>query len=86
MDISGKGWLHFCQETSSLVDNQTYHTTNMFLPHWSNSYYESDYECNCIVINGNTRSVPLNILSSVFFILCLCHTSLEYIAKKVVVA
>ena len=31
-----------------------------------NSCYESDYECICIMINGKTYSVPLNILSSVF--------------------
>ena len=27
----------------------------------------SDYECICIVIKGKIRSVPLNILSSVFY-------------------
>ena len=37
----------------------------MFLPYLSNSCYESDYECLCIVIIGKIRSVPLNILSSV---------------------
>ena len=29
MEISGKGLLHFYQETSSLIDNQTNHGTNM---------------------------------------------------------
>ena len=33
MDISGKEWLHFYQETVSLIGNQPYHRTNMFLPH-----------------------------------------------------
>ena len=74
MDISGKGWVHFYQETSSLIGNQTYHRTNMFSPHWSNSCYESDYECIFIVIIGKTRSVPLNILSSVYGL----HTVKQY--------
>ena len=65
MEISGKGLLHFDQETLPLIGNQTYHRTNMFLPYQPNSCYESDYECSCIMINGKTRSVPLNILSSV---------------------
>ena len=30
MEISGKGLLHFDQETSSLIGNQTYQRTNMF--------------------------------------------------------
>ena len=68
MEISGKGLLHFDQETSSLIGNQTYHRTNMFSPYQHNSKtcYESEYECICIMINGKTCSVPLNILSSVF--------------------
>ena len=33
MDISGKGLLHFDQETSSLIGNQTYHRTNMCSPY-----------------------------------------------------
>ena len=66
MEISGKGLLHFDQETSSLIGNQTYHRTNMFSPYQPNSCYESDYECICIMINGKTCSVPLNILSSVY--------------------
>ena len=37
----------------------------MFSPYYSNSCYEPDYECICIVINGKIRSVPLNILNSV---------------------
>ena len=65
MEISGKGFLQFYQQASSLIGNQTNHRTNMFLPYYSNSCYESDYECICIVINGKIRSVPLNILSSV---------------------
>ena len=66
MEISGKGLLHFDQETSSLIGNQTYHRTNMFSPYQPNSCYESDYECICIMVNGKTCSVPLNILSSVY--------------------
>ena len=66
MEISGKELLHFNQETSSLISNQTNHRTNMFSPYLSNSCFESDYECICIVINGKTSSVPLNILSSVY--------------------
>ena len=66
MKIPGKGLLHFDQETLSLVGNQTYHRTNMFSPYQPNSCYESDYECSCIMINGKTCSVPLNILSSVY--------------------
>ena len=64
-EISGKGLLHFYQETSSLIGNQAYHRTSMFSPYLSNFCYESDYECICIAINGKTYSVPLNILSSV---------------------
>ena len=63
--ISGKGLLHFYQETSSLIHSQTNHRANMFSPYWSNSCYEWDFVCICIVINGKTCSVPLNILSSV---------------------
>ena len=63
MEISGKGLLHFHQETSSLIGYHNNHRTNMFLPYQSNSYYESDYECICIVVNGKTRGVPLNILT-----------------------
>ena len=66
MEISGKGLLHFDLETSSLIGNQTYHRTNMFSPYQPNSCYEPDYECICIMINGKTCSVPLNILSSAF--------------------
>ena len=66
MEISGKGLLHFDQETLSLIGNQTYHRTDMFSPYQPNSCYESDYECSCIMINGKTCSVPLNILSSVY--------------------
>ena len=65
MEISGKGLLHFYQETSSLMGYQAIHRTNMFLPYESNFCYESDYECICIVSNGKTCSVPLNIFSSV---------------------
>ena len=65
MEISGKGLLHFYQETSSLMGSQANHRTNIFLPYEPNSCYESAYECICIVIYGKTCSVPLNILSSV---------------------
>ena len=68
MEISRKGLLHFYQETSSLIGNQTNHRTNMFLPYKSNSCYESDYGCICILTYGKTCSVPLNILSSVYII------------------
>ena len=68
MEISGKGLHHFYQETSSLMGNQANHRTNMFLPSESNSSYESDYECICIV--SKTGSVPLNILSSVSCFIC----------------
>ena len=68
MEISGKGLLHFYQETSSLMGSQANHRTNMFSPYESNSCYESDYECICIVIYGKTCSVPLNILSSVAYL------------------
>ena len=67
MEISGKGFLHFYQQVSSLVCNQTNHRTNMFLAYYSNSCYESDYEYIFISINGKIRSVPLNIFSSVCF-------------------
>ena len=63
MEISGKGFLHFYQQASSLIGNQTNYRTNVFLPYYSNSWYESDYECICIVINSKIRSVPLNILA-----------------------
>ena len=43
MEISGKGLLHFYQETSSLIGNQTYHRTNIISPYLSNSCYNSDY-------------------------------------------
>ena len=68
MEISGKDLLHFDQETASLIGNQTYHRTIMFSPYQPNSCYESDYERICIVTNGKTCSVPLNILSSVYHI------------------
>ena len=32
MEISGKGLLHFYQQASSLIDNQTNQRTDMFLP------------------------------------------------------
>ena len=67
MEISGKKLLYFHQETSTLICYQTNHRTNMFLPCLSDSCYESDYECICIVVNGKTRSVPSNILSSVLW-------------------
>ena len=43
-----------------------------FFPYQSNSCYEWDCECRCIVINDKTCSVPLNILSSV------CSTLMTY--------
>ena len=66
MDIFRKGLLYFYQETSFLINDLTNHRTNMCSPYLSYSCYELDYECICIVINGKTRSVPLNILSSVY--------------------
>ena len=33
MEFSGKGLLHFYHETSSLIDNETNHRTNMFSPY-----------------------------------------------------
>ena len=66
MEIYGKGLLHFYQQESSLMGNQTNHRTNMFIPYYSNTRYESDYAFICIVINGKIRSVPSNILSSVY--------------------
>ena len=60
-----KGMTLFFQEASPLIGNQTCHKTNMFSPHWSNSCFESDYESVCIMVNGKTSSVPLNLLSSV---------------------
>ena len=65
MEISGKGVLNFHQETPSLIGNQTTQGTNIFLPYFSNSCYEPDYECICIVTNVKTRTVSLSILSSV---------------------
>ena len=66
MEIFGKGLLHFYQQASSLMGNQTNYRKNMIMPYYSNSRYESDYAFICIVINGKIRSVPLNILSSVY--------------------
>ena len=67
MEISGEGLLYFDQEKLSLIGKQTCHRINMFSPYQPNSCYESDYECSCIMINGKTCSVPLHILSSVFY-------------------
>ena len=36
------------------------------------------YECICIVINGKTRSVPLNILNSVYTFYKQKHVELEW--------
>ena len=66
MEISGKGLLHFYQQPSSMIGNQTNHNTNAFCQVLFNSRFETDYECICIVINGKIRSVPLNILRSVY--------------------
>ena len=65
MEIPGKGLHHFYHKALSLIGNRANHRTNMFLPFKSNSRYDSDHECICIVINGKIGSVPLNILSSV---------------------
>ena len=65
MEITGKELLYFYQQASSLIGNQTNHRKKMYLHYYTNSRNESDYECICIVINGKTLSVPLNILSSV---------------------
>ena len=64
MEISGKGFLQFYQQASSLIGNQTNHRTSMFLPNYSNSCYESDYECICIVINGKRTSMFLPYYSN----------------------
>ena len=48
------------------MGNQANHRTNMCLLYESNSCYESDYESICIVSNGKTCSVPLNILAVYF--------------------
>ena len=67
MGISGKGELHFHQETPSLIGNQTNHKTNMFLPYYFNSCYESGYECIYIVINAKSKcSVFLWIFWAVY--------------------
>ena len=78
-EISGKGFLQFYQQASSLICNQTNHRTSMFLPYYSNSCYEPDYECICIVINGKIRSVPLNIFSSVVYNRLLFHSSFSLV-------
>ena len=66
MEIPGKRLHHFYHQTSSLIGNQAKHRTNRFLPYQSNSRYESVHMCIRSVINGKIRSVPLNILSSVY--------------------
>ena len=69
MEIPGKGLQNFHHQASSLIGNQAKHranNNNNYLPYLSNSCYESDHECICIVINGKIRSVPLNIFSSVY--------------------
>ena len=45
MEISGIGLLHFYQQASSSMGNQTDHRTNTLLPYVSNCLYESAYEC-----------------------------------------
>ena len=67
IEIPGKGLLHFYQQASSLISNQTTHRKKLFLPYLSNSRYESDCACICIVINGKIHSVPLNILAVYIF-------------------
>ena len=66
MEIPGKGLQHFHHQASFLIGNQTKHRANNYLPYLSNSRFESDHECICIVINGKIRSIPLNIFSSVY--------------------
>ena len=63
-----KGLLHFYQQSSSSMIHQANHRTNMTTckSYKSNSRYELDDECICIGIIGQTRSVPLNVLSSVY--------------------
>ena len=79
MEISGKGLLQFDQETSSLIGNQTYHRTKMFSPYQPNSCYESDYECICIMINGNKFSVPLKYFEQCTFLGLLCKSFLPFV-------
>ena len=64
------GLLHFYQQASSLIGNQTNQGTNMCLSYLPNPRYESDYECICIVINGKTQC-SFKYLSSVCYILLL---------------
>ena len=47
----------------------------MFLPYLSNSRYESDHECICIVINGKIRSFPLNIYALSYFLCALLYNT-----------
>ena len=70
MDMSGRRILLFYQQTSSLIGSQINHRRNLILSYQSNARYESDNEYICIVINGKTRSVPLNILNSVVIGMC----------------
>ena len=52
---------------STLMGHQINHMTNIFLSYKTKSCHESDYECICIVINGNTRRFGSSLLSSVLF-------------------
>ena len=56
MEISGNRLLHFYQQASSLIGNQTNQMITCFC-----LINESDYESICDVINGKNHSVPLNI-------------------------
>ena len=54
------------------MNHYTNHWKDMYVSYYMNAHYESDYECICIVINGKTKSAPLNILSDL-----LCTVSLD---------
>ena len=54
-EISGIG-LHFYQQASSLIGYQTNQRTNPLLSYLTNSHYEFNYKCICIVINGEIRT------------------------------
>ena len=65
MEIYGKGLPHFYQETSSLIDNQTNHRTNMFSPYKSNSCYEPDYTVHLYCDQWQNIHCSFKYLSSV---------------------
>ena len=49
------------------------HSMNMFLSYITNCHHKSEYEYNCMVINGKMCSVPLNSFSSVFVHIIMCQ-------------